>query len=99
MKADVGIAHDGDADRIGVVDDQGNFVEYEVMLSLIAGYMLRKFGKGKIVTTVDAGFALDDYLRPPLGGEVIRTRVGDVAVATSSQNTAASSAASRVARG
>ncbi len=80
MKADVGIAHDGDADRIGVVDDQGNFVEYEVMLSLIAGYMLRKFGKGKVITTVDAGFALDDYLRP-LGGEVIRTRVGDVAVA------------------
>ena len=80
MKADVGIAHDGDADRIGVVDDQGNFVEYEVMLSLIAGYTLRKFGKGKVITTVDAGFALDDYLRP-LGGEVIRTRVGDVAVA------------------
>ncbi len=80
MKADVGIAHDGDADRIGVVDDGGNFVEYEVMLSLIAGYMLRKFGKGKVITTVDAGFALDDYIRP-LGGEVIRTRVGDVAVA------------------
>lgn len=80
MKADVGIAHDGDADRIGVVDDEGNFVEYEVMLSLIAGYMLQKFGKGKIVTTVDAGFALDDHVKP-LGGEVIRTRVGDVAVA------------------
>ncbi|WP_297070666.1 phosphoglucosamine mutase [Thermococcus sp.] len=80
MKADVGIAHDGDADRIGVVDDEGNFVEYEGMLSLIAGYTLRKFGKGKIVTTVDAGFALDDYIRP-LGGEVVRTRVGDVAVA------------------
>ncbi len=80
MEADVGIAHDGDADRIGVVDDQGNFVEYEVMLSLIAGYMLVKFGRGKIVTTVDAGFALDDYVKP-LGGEVIRTRVGDVAVA------------------
>ncbi len=80
MKADVGIAHDGDADRIGVVDDGGKFVEYEVMLSLIAGYMLRKFGKGNVVTTVDAGFALDDYVRP-LGGEVIRTRVGDVAVA------------------
>ncbi len=80
MKADVGIAHDGDADRIGVVDDTGNFVEYEVMLSLIAGYMLRKFGRGKIVTTVDAGFALDDYVRS-LGGGVIRTRVGDVAVA------------------
>ncbi len=80
MNADVGIAHDGDADRIGVVDDNGNFVEYEVMLSLIAAYMLRKFGKGKVITTVDAGFALDDYIRP-LGGEVIRTRVGDVAVA------------------
>jgi len=80
MNADVGIAHDGDADRIGVVDDQGNFVEYEVMLSLIAGYMLRKFGKGKVITTVDAGFTLDDYIRP-LSGEVVRTRVGDVAVA------------------
>ncbi|WP_042699014.1 phosphoglucosamine mutase [Thermococcus sp. PK] len=80
LGADVGIAHDGDADRIGVVDDQGNFVEYEVMLSLISGYMLRKFGKGKIVTTVDAGFALDDYVRP-LGGEVVRVKVGDVAVA------------------
>ncbi len=80
MKADVGIAHDGDADRIGVVDDRGKFVEYEVMLSLISGYMLRKFRKGKIITTVDAGFALDDYVKP-LGGEVIRARVGDVAVA------------------
>ena len=80
MKADVGIAHDGDADRIGVVDDQGNFVEYEVMLSLISGYMLRRFGRGKIITTVDAGFALDDYVKP-LGGEVVRVKVGDVAVA------------------
>jgi len=80
LEADVGIAHDGDADRIGVVDNQGNFVEYEVMLSLISGYMLRKFGKGKIVTTVDAGFTLDDYIKP-LGGEVVRVKVGDVAVA------------------
>lgn len=80
LKADVGIAHDGDADRIGVVDDQGNFVEYEVMLSLISGYMLKKFGKGKIITTVDAGFALDNYIKP-LGGEVTRVKVGDVAVA------------------
>ena len=80
LEADVGIAHDGDADRIGVVDNQGNFVEYEVMLSLISGYMLRKFGKGKIITTVDAGFALDNYVKP-LGGEVVRVKVGDVAVA------------------
>lgn len=80
MKADVGIAHDGDADRIGVVDNEGRFVEYEVMLSLISGYMLRRFGRGKIITTVDAGFALDDYVRP-LGGEVVRVKVGDVAVA------------------
>ncbi|AEC52651.1 phospho-sugar mutase [Pyrococcus sp. NA2] len=78
--ADVGIAHDGDADRVGVVDENGNFVEYEVMLSLIAGYMLRKYGKGKIITTVDAGFALDDYVSK-LGGKVVRTKVGDVAVA------------------
>ncbi|MFA4662918.1 phosphoglucosamine mutase [Pyrococcus kukulkanii] len=80
VNADVGIAHDGDADRIGVIDETGRFVEYEVMLSLIAGYMLRKYGEGVVVTTVDAGFALDDYIRD-LGGKVVRTRVGDVAVA------------------
>ncbi|NPA47874.1 MAG: phosphoglucosamine mutase, partial [Thermococci archaeon] len=80
MKADVGIAHDGDADRIGVVDDEGRFVEYEVMLSLISRYMVEKHGGKKVVTTVDAGMALGDYLRP-LGVEIIRTPVGDVAVA------------------
>jgi len=32
LKADVGIAHDGDADRIGVVDDQGNFVDAHICI-------------------------------------------------------------------
>ncbi len=80
MKADVGIAHDGDADRIGVVDDEGNFIEYEVMLSLISRYMVEKHGGRKVVTTVDAGMTIGDYLKP-LGVEIIRTPVGDVAVA------------------
>ncbi len=79
-EADLGIAHDGDADRIGVVDDEGNFVDYETMLSLISRYVIEKYGGKKVVTTVDAGMALGDYLKP-LGVEIIRTRVGDVAVA------------------
>lgn len=49
------------------------------MFLFIVGYMLRKFGKGKIVIIVDVGFVLDDYFRF-FGGEVIRMCVGDVVV-------------------
>ena len=73
--ADVGIAHDGDADRIGVVDSEGNFMNYDLMLALIAKYNSSK----EFVTTVDASMLLDKFLDVP----VYRTKVGDVSVVRS----------------
>lgn len=73
--ADVGIAHDGDADRIGVVDSEGNFMNYDLMLALIAKYNSSK----EFVTTVDASMLLDKFLDVP----VYRTKVGDVSVVQS----------------
>ena len=72
-KADLGIAHDGDGDRLGVIDEKGNFVSQDVLLTLMAQH----YG-GKVVVPVNTSALLDDTI----GSEnVIRTRVGDVAVA------------------
>jgi Phosphomannomutase len=72
--ADLGIAHDGDADRMIAVDEQGNMADFDKLVSLMA----REIG-GKVVTTVDASNSMDMCLEGK--GEVIRTKVGDVHVA------------------
>ena len=72
MKADLGIAHDGDADRMVAVDDKGVFLGGDELLALFA----KRFGKKKVVVTVDASMAIDDYV----DAKVVRTRVGDVFV-------------------
>jgi phosphoglucosamine mutase len=70
-RADLGIAHDGDADRIVVVDDRGRFVSGDKLMILFA----RQLGAAKLVTTVDASMIVDE-----LGVETVRTRVGDAYV-------------------
>ena len=70
--ADLGIAHDGDADRMITVDENGNISPFDSLLAL----MSKEF-EGDIVTTVDAGLCMDESV----DGEVIRTPVGDVNVA------------------
>ena len=70
--ADLGIAHDGDADRMITVDENGNISPFDSLLALIS-----KEFEGDIVTTVDAGLCMDESVK----GEVLRTPVGDVNVA------------------
>jgi len=72
MKADLGIAHDGDADRMVAIDDKGLFLGGDQLLALFA----KKFAKKKVVVTVDASMAIDDFI----DAKVVRTRVGDVYV-------------------
>ncbi|MES0278529.1 MAG: phosphoglucosamine mutase [Dehalococcoidales bacterium] len=66
--AALGIAHDGDADRMMAVDDKGNFISGDRLLVLLA----REMGATEVVTTVDASMAVEES-----GLEVIRTAVGD----------------------
>lgn len=73
--ADIGLAHDGDADRMIAVDENGNLSDFDKLLTVIA----REFG-GTVVTTVDASACLDTEMKK-LGGNVLRTPVGDVHVA------------------
>ncbi|OED30635.1 phosphoglucosamine mutase [Methanosphaera sp. WGK6] len=75
--ADVGLAHDGDADRMIAVDENGNLSDFDKLLTIIA----KEFG-GTVVTTVDASACLDTEMEK-IGGTVLRTPVGDVHVAES----------------
>ncbi|MCD7781161.1 MAG: phosphoglucosamine mutase [Methanosphaera sp.] len=77
LGADVGIAHDGDADRMIAVDEKGRLSDFDKLLTIIA----REFG-GTVVTTVDASACLDTEMKK-IGGSVLRTPVGDVHVAES----------------
>jgi phosphoglucosamine mutase len=77
-KADLGLAFDGDADRLIAVDDQGDVCDGDVMLALLARHMDRR-GKlaGKtIVATVMSNFGLEKMAERE-GYRLLRTAVGD----------------------
>jgi len=75
--ADIGLAHDGDADRMIAVDEKGRLSDFDKLLTIMA----KEFG-GTVVTTVDASACLDTQMKK-IGGQVLRTPVGDVHVAES----------------
>ncbi len=77
--ADLGIAHDGDADRAVFVDATGRYVAGEETLTLLARDEVEKAGGGVVVTPVSGSQAVEDAIRP-LGGSVVYTRIGSPAV-------------------
>lgn len=80
LGADLGIAHDGDADRTICIDENGEFVFGDKTFALVEKYMLKENNGGLIVTTVATSQAIYD-IAEEYGGEVIATRVGDLLVA------------------
>jgi phosphoglucosamine mutase len=76
--ADIGIALDGDADRLILVDETGAEVDGDQVMALIAGEMHRtgRLKGGGMVATVMSNMGLDEYLK--VSGLVLaRTKVGD----------------------
>ena len=76
--ADIGIALDGDADRIVFVDRKGKQVDGDYILAICALQLLSedKLKKRTLVTTVMSNIGLDKTVQNA-GGKVIRTQVGD----------------------
>ncbi|NOR60600.1 MAG: phosphoglucosamine mutase [Methanosarcinales archaeon] len=72
--ADLGIAHDGDADRMMAVDNKGRFVGGDQLLAIFAAHE----EADSIVIPVDTSMIVDDALPDT---RIIRSRVGDVYVA------------------
>lgn len=74
MGADVGIAFDGDGDRLGVVDENGRFVRPERVMVVVGRKLLEK-SRGDVVTNVESSMILEKMLEP-FGGNVLRIPVG-----------------------
>ena len=77
--ADVGVAFDGDGDRVAFVDEEGSFVDFDRSLAAYAAYCLKRAGGGTVVTNVEASMCVET-MAEKFGGKVVRTRVGDVYV-------------------
>ncbi|MCP4646567.1 MAG: phosphoglucosamine mutase, partial [bacterium] len=76
--ADLGLAHDGDGDRVALIDENGDFVNMDVQLSLMILHELEK-KKGKIISTVESSLIIKDAVEQG-GGELIITPVGSTYV-------------------
>ena len=80
LNADIGLAHDGDADRTICIDENGSFVLGDKTFTLVEKQMLKENNGGIIVTTVATSQAIYD-IAEEYNGEVISTAVGDLLVA------------------
>ncbi|ELY43101.1 phosphoglucosamine mutase [Natronorubrum bangense] len=76
--ADLGVAHDGDGDRMMAVDERGEFVPKDLLLALFAREAASD--GDRVAAPVDTSLAVDDALAA-VGASVTRTAVGDVYVA------------------
>src|ERR1700739_686995 len=76
--ADVGITHDGDADRVLLCDENGEIVDGDEILAIAALDLLKskQLREDTLVTTVMSNSGLDEAIAAS-GGKVIRARVGD----------------------
>jgi phosphomannomutase / phosphoglucomutase len=73
--ADVGIAYDGDADRVGVIDEQGHRHEADLILALLARDLLSRHPGAAIVFDVKCSQVLIDDIRKH-GGRPVMWKTG-----------------------
>jgi phosphomannomutase len=75
LRADAGFLFDVDSDRVGIATERGQPVSEEIMLPLLADYLLPR-GPGKLVITNLSSTALVDAIAARHGGKVVRVPVG-----------------------
>jgi phosphomannomutase len=77
--ADIGFAHDADADRVAVVTNEGEPIGEDYSLVWAVAHVLRNRRQGSVVTNLSTSMAVEAVARP-LGCPVERTPVGDINV-------------------
>ena len=75
VKADVGIAFDGDVDRVGFVDEKANYISGDIITALIAKKLLKSHPKEKIMYDLRSSWATKECILEN-GGKPILSRVG-----------------------
>jgi phosphoglucosamine mutase len=78
LRADIGIALDGDADRVLIVDEQGRLVDGDQLMALVAQswHQDGRLSQPGIVATIMSNIGLERYLAT-IGLSLARTPVGD----------------------
>ncbi|NJE42956.1 phosphoglucosamine mutase [Thermococcus sp. GR6] len=75
LGVDLAIAQDGDADRIAVFDEKGNYVDEDTLIALFAKLYVEEHGGGVIVTSINTGSRIDEVVENG-GGRVYRVPLG-----------------------
>jgi phosphomannomutase / phosphoglucomutase len=78
--AQLGVAHDGDSDRVAFVDERGAYIPGEVTLAVFAKYGLHLHPGGTVVTSLTSSTAVAEVVRDA-GGRLEVTRSGSLPVA------------------
>ena len=78
VRADIGIALDGDADRVIICDEKGNVIDGDQIMALIASSWAKRgqLKGGGLVSTIMSNLGLERYLEGQ-GLSLVRTKVGD----------------------
>ncbi len=75
-KADIGIAFDGDGDRVGIIDEKGNYIPTDKYMIIIIRDIINKVKNKTFLYDVKCSKALDDEI-VKLGGKSICYRTGN----------------------
>lgn len=78
QNAHVGMAFDGDADRILMADEDGTYVDGDRIMAICALEMMKegRLAQNTLVATVMSNLGLDHAIKNA-GGQIVKTRVGD----------------------
>lgn len=71
----IGLANDGDADRFGIINENGEYVSPNEIIAILLKYLQSKGYKGSVVKTVGSSLLIDNVAKK-LGVNVIETAVG-----------------------
>ena len=73
----IGVAFDGDGDRLAVINEEGEFVELSRMNALLGLQAIAVEGPGKVVVSIDSSTTIDKTVEKQ-GAVVIRTKLGEL---------------------
>jgi phosphoglucosamine mutase len=81
VNADIGFGFDGDGDRMMPVDRDGRVHNPDRVLAAYAGYVVRQRRRAEVVTHIGTSMCIEEKVKEA-GGSVVRTKVGDVSIAS-----------------
>jgi phosphoglucosamine mutase len=75
VKADIGLAHDGDADRIAIVDEKGNIIQDDKIIAWLSGAILDENPGRSIITSINTSYSIQEVVEEK-GGYLVRVPLG-----------------------